>query len=240
MERVVLAHGQVCNPHARRQAGRLRDATRCTAPTFASTFPPVPSDTLHARVERALAKLQNPRLNQDVVSAGMVKDLAVDDRGQVTFTFVLTQADPPTLAREARKTVQGVAGVAAVRVTLTDAGAAAGAAAPRQLGTRPAPGAVPPPPTPVELPNLGKVLAISSGKGGVGKSTVSANLAVALARQGQRVGLMDADIYGPNIPRMLGVDQKPERSEERRVGKECRSRWSTSHGKKESNKRDRG
>src|SRR5438034_4094433 len=111
MERVVLAHGQVCNPHARRQAGRLRDATRCTAPTFASTFPPVPSDTLHARVERALAKLQNPRLNQDVVSAGMVKDLAVDDRGQVTFTFVLTQADPPTLAREARKTVQGVAGV---------------------------------------------------------------------------------------------------------------------------------
>ena len=170
----------------------------------------MPSDTLHARVERALAKLQNPRLNQDVVSAGMVKDLAVDDRGQVTFTFVLTQADPPTLAREARKTVQGVAGVAAVRVTLTDAGAAAGAAAPRQLGTRPAPGAVPPPPTPVELPNLGKVLAISSGKGGVGKSTVSANLAVALARQGQRVGLMDADIYGPNIPRMLGVDQKPE------------------------------
>src|SRR2546421_11989472 len=110
MERVVWAHGQVCNPHAGRQAGRLRDATRCTAPTFASTFPPVPSDTLHARVERALAKLQNPRLNQDVVSAGMVKDLAVDDRGQGTFTFVLTQADPPTLAREARKAVQGVAG----------------------------------------------------------------------------------------------------------------------------------
>src|SRR5207253_7054975 len=108
------------------EGDRLRDATRCTTPTFPSTFPPVPSDTLHARVERALAKLQNPRLNQDVVSAGVVKDLAVDDRGQVTFTFVLTQADPPTLAREARETVQGVAGVAAVRVTLTDAGAAAG------------------------------------------------------------------------------------------------------------------
>src|SRR5205807_3071778 len=107
--------------------------------------------------------LQNPRLNQDVLSAGMVKDLAVDDRGQVTFTFVLTQADPPTLARDARKAVQGVAGVAAVRVNVTDAGAAPGAAAPRPPGARPAPGAVPPPPTPVELPNLGKVVAVSSG-----------------------------------------------------------------------------
>ncbi len=170
----------------------------------------MPSDTLQARVELALAQLQSPRLNQDVLSAGMVKDLAVDDRGQVTFTFVLTQADPPTLARDARKAVQGVAGVTAVRVNVTDAGAAPGAAGPGRPGARPAPGAVPPPPTPVELPNLGKVVAISSGKGGVGKSTVSANLAVALARQGQRVGLMDADIYGPNIPRMLGVDQKPE------------------------------
>src|SRR5213075_2788938 len=66
------------------------------------------------------------------------------------------------------------------------------------------------PPTPDELPHLGKVLAISSGKGGVGKSTVSANLAAALALEGHRVGLMDADIYGPNIPRMFGVTGKPE------------------------------
>src|SRR5258706_255885 len=60
------------------------------------------------------------------------------------------------------------------------------------------------------MPALGKVLAISSGKGGVGKSTVSANLAAALARDGHRVGLMDADIYGPNIPRMFGLSDKPE------------------------------
>jgi ATP-binding protein involved in chromosome partitioning len=60
------------------------------------------------------------------------------------------------------------------------------------------------------MPALGKVLAISSGKGGVGKSTVSANLAAALARDGHRVGLMDADIYGPNIPRMFGRNEKPE------------------------------
>ncbi|MGH7548088.1 MAG: P-loop NTPase [Gemmatimonadales bacterium] len=169
-----------------------------------------PSDTLQARVERALAQLKNPRLARDVLSAGMVADLAVDDAGQVTFTFVLTRDDPPTLAREARKAVQGVDGVAAVRVNVTDATAAPGGTAPRQTAPRPTPGSVPPPPTPVDMPNLGKVLAISSGKGGVGKSTVSANLAVALAQQGQRVGLMDADIYGPNIPRMMGVDQKPD------------------------------
>ena len=59
------------------------------------------------------------------------------------------------------------------------------------------------------MPHLGRVLAISSGKGGVGKSTVSVNLAAALARAGHAVGLMDADIYGPNIPRMMGVDEKP-------------------------------
>ena len=66
-----------------------------------------------------------------------------------------------------------------------------------------------PAPTPVAYPNLGRIIAISSGKGGVGKSTVACNLAVALALGGARVGLMDADIYGPNIPRMMGVDEPP-------------------------------
>ena len=145
----------------------------------------------------------------------MVKDLVVDDQGRVTFTFILTRDDPPTLAREARKAVQAVEHVAVVRVNVADAGASAasapGAATPRAGGggPRPAPGAVPPPPTPIAQPNLGSVLAISSGKGGVGKSTVSANLAVAIARAERRVALMDADIYGPNIPRMMGVDRKP-------------------------------
>src|SRR5438309_1004655 len=140
----------------------------------------------------------------------MVKDLVVAGDGMVTFTFLLGRDDPGSLAREVRKAVQGVQGVTGVRVNVTDASSAAEGAAPRQPAPRTGPGGVPPPPTPVELPHLGTVLAISSGKGGVGKSTVSANLAVALARAGHRVGLMDADIYGPNIPRMMGVDQKPE------------------------------
>src|SRR5207302_1350177 len=70
-------------------------------------------------------------------------------------------------------------------------------------------------PTPVEYRNLGRIVAISSGKGGVGKSTVAVNLAVALARQGARVGLMDADIYGPNIPLMMGVNEQPSVINER-------------------------
>lgn len=77
------------------------------------------------------------------------------------------------------------------------------------MDDRPARPQVPPPQQPVTYPNLGTVVAISSGKGGVGKSTVASNLAVALARGGARVGLMDADIYGPNLPRMMGVNAPP-------------------------------
>jgi ATP-binding protein involved in chromosome partitioning len=76
------------------------------------------------------------------------------------------------------------------------------------VDTKPA-AARPPAPTPVHRPNLGRVIAVSSGKGGVGKSTVAVNLAVSLARSGARVGLMDADIYGPNLPLMLGVNSPP-------------------------------
>jgi ATP-binding protein involved in chromosome partitioning len=134
-----------------------------------------------------------------VLSAGLITDLAVEEAGgAVTFTFLLSREDPPTLARDVRKAVQAVAGVRTVTVNVKEPGRAAARAG------------VPPPPTPIEQPNLGAVLAISSGKGGVGKSTVSANLAAALSQAGRRVGLMDGDIYGPNIPRMMGVSGKPE------------------------------
>jgi ATP-binding protein involved in chromosome partitioning len=155
----------------------------------------VSAATVESRVREALGAITEPR---------HVRDLAVDAEGAVTFTFVLTTADPGALARRARKAVEGVAGVSSVKMSVVDA--VPGGGPPRPS---PAPGP-PPPPTADEMPALGKVLAISSGKGGVGKSTVSANLAAALARDGHRVGLMDADIYGPNIPRMFGRNDKPE------------------------------
>ncbi|HEY7193605.1 MAG TPA: Mrp/NBP35 family ATP-binding protein [Gemmatimonadales bacterium] len=164
------------------------------------------SDATRTDVERALSGVTSPRHGRDILAAGMVRDITVDAEGAVTFTFVLTREDPGSLARQARKAVEGVAGVTAVKMNVVDSTEGTG-----RHGTQARqPGAPPAPPTADEMPGLGKVLAISSGKGGVGKSTVSANLAAALAADGHRVGLMDADIYGPNIPRMFGLSDKPE------------------------------
>ena len=77
------------------------------------------------------------------------------------------------------------------------------------MDDRPAQPRMPAPQQPVSLPGLGQIIAVSSGKGGVGKSTIATNLAVALAKSGARVGLMDADVYGPNVPRMMGVNTPP-------------------------------
>jgi ATP-binding protein involved in chromosome partitioning len=155
------------------------------------------ADTLEGRVVAALAGIRNPRLDNDLLSAGMIRDLAVTEQGGVSFTFLLAPDDPATLVRQARAAVQAVDGVQrdAVKISVTN----------------PSVAAAPPPaaPVPVGQPHLGRILAISSGKGGVGKSTVSVNVAVALAQDGARVGLMDADIYGPNVPRMFGVFEKP-------------------------------
>jgi len=170
------------------------------------------SESLESRVTAALARIHNPRLENDLLSAGMIRDLAVDG-GRVTFTFLLGREDPATLVRQARAAVQSLEGVSEVKINVVDpAGPARTTHAPPGPPpgtTHGAAGMVPPPPTPSDFPQLGKIIAISSGKGGVGKSTVAANLAVALVEAGHRVALMDADVYGPNIPRMFGVFDKP-------------------------------
>jgi ATP-binding protein involved in chromosome partitioning len=169
-------------------------------------------ESLESRVTAALSRIANPRLENDLLSGGMIRDLTVSD-GRVSFTFLLGREDPATLVREARAAVRGLEGVTEVKINVVDPGgpprATHGPPGPPAGQTHGAAGMVPPPPTPTELPQLGKIIAISSGKGGVGKSTVAANLAVALAQAGHRVGLMDADVYGPNIPRMFGVFEKP-------------------------------
>jgi ATP-binding protein involved in chromosome partitioning len=167
------------------------------------------AESLEARVTAALASVHNPRLENDILSAGMIRDLAVTPDGDVSFTFLLGSEDPANLVRQARSAVQGVEGVRREGIKI----AVANPAGPAKVTHGPPSASVPvsPPqqPGPSEDPNLGRIIAVSSGKGGVGKSTVAANIAIALAQAGHRVAVMDADIYGPNIPRMFGVSEKP-------------------------------
>ncbi len=161
------------------------------------------TNKLEALVAGALTSVKNPRVDNDVISAGMVQDLSVGDNGKVSFTFLLGRDDPASLVREARRAVRDIDGVTDVQVAVREP------ASKTPQGAQPARPNVPPAATPSAFPDLGQVIAVSSGKGGVGKSTVSTNLAVKLAQMGFAVGIMDADVYGPNVPRMLGVNQKP-------------------------------
>jgi ATP-binding protein involved in chromosome partitioning len=143
----------------------------------------------------ALGRVQDPDLKRDLVSLGMIEGLAVED-GRVTFTLVLTTAACPLKAQiedDCRAAVRAVPGVTDVTFTTTSrVRKSVSPTADRKA-----------------LEGVAHVIAIGSGKGGVGKSTVAANLAVALAATGARVGLLDGDIYGPNLPRMLGANRQP-------------------------------
>jgi ATP-binding protein involved in chromosome partitioning len=167
------------------------------------------AESLEARVTAALARIQNPRLENDLLSSGMIRDLSVSEDGKVTFTFLLAPEDPATLVRSARAAVADVEGVRKDGIKISVTNPAGPAKATHGPPTGPASAQMPPAPQPMDLPNLGKILAISSGKGGVGKSTIAANLAVALAQAGLKVGIMDADVYGPDIPRMFGINERP-------------------------------
>jgi len=179
------------------------------------------ADTLQRRISMALSEVRNPRLQTDVVTGGMVRDIATSTAGRVRLTLLLSPDDDASLVRDVRQAIERLEGVTDVRVDVEDASRPAPpppAPTPRPPGTGrslptldQAPRAAPRPsaPTPVAYPNLGRIIAISSGKGGVGKSTVTTNLAVAMAAAGVRVGILDADVYGPNIPRMMGVNAPP-------------------------------
>ena len=181
------------------------------------------ADTLQRRINAALSNVRNPRRGTDVVSGEMVRDIATTVEGRVRLTLLLAPEDDATLVRDVRQAIERLDGVTDVRVDVEDAArrapradahapAAKSPGGGRVLPTldqTPRAPARPAAPTPVAYPHLGKIIAISSGKGGVGKSTVTTNLAVALARQGATVGILDADVYGPNIPRMMGVNAPP-------------------------------
>ncbi|HVX38812.1 MAG TPA: Mrp/NBP35 family ATP-binding protein [Gemmatimonadaceae bacterium] len=171
------------------------------------------TNPLQARIADALSRIPYPRTGDNLVASQAVRDVATTTSGKVRLTLLLAQGDDPALARTVRQALENVEGVSEVTVDVADA---AQFAPNRKPASRALPVMDQPPaqqrvpaPTPKQYPNLGKVIAVSSGKGGVGKSTVSVNLAVALAQSGARVGLMDADIYGPNIPTMMGLSEPP-------------------------------
>ena len=180
--------------------------------------------SLTQQITTALGRVRNARLDTDVMTAEMVQDIATTVDGKVQFTLLLDSRDDAALVRDVREAVVELAGVTDVKVNVRDPRQQAPTAARPGRALPMAPDAAPAPsasrvaaPTPVALPNLGRILAVSSGKGGVGKSTVSVNLAIALAQMGYRVGLMDADIYGPNIPLMMGLDEQPEVNKQAKI-----------------------
>jgi len=157
----------------------------------------------------ALARVRHPETGRDLVAGGHVQNVEVDDAGRARFQFLLRPDDPGDLVKAARQTAESVEGISDVKINMQlPQMAAGGSAGGRQGGLKP--GSVPAPtPKPDILSNVRHVIAVSSGKGGVGKSMVAANLAAAFAKAGHRVGLLDADIYGPNIPLMFGVSRRP-------------------------------
>lgn len=147
------------------------------------------------QVFEALKKVMDPDLNRDVVSLGFIKGLKIDG-GTVSFKLELTTPACPLKAQLKAASEDAVKGIGGVKEVLVDV---TSKVAPHRVEDKVG-----------ILPGVKNIVAISSGKGGVGKSTVSVNLAVALAKCGAKVGLLDTDIYGPSIPIMMGVADKPE------------------------------
>lgn len=162
----------------------------------------VPTAVTKEEVLQVLQTVKDPDLQRDIVSLGFVKNLTVQG-SEVSFTVELTTPACPVkdqLKQESIDKVKSLKGVEKVQVTMTS-----------DTRSRPLE------PKAAVLPQVKNVIAVASGKGGVGKSTVAVNLALALAGTGAPTGLLDSDIYGPSIPLMFGIQKRPEVTRDQRI-----------------------
>lgn len=167
----------------------------------------------------ALATVSAPD-GKTLPDAGLVQGLVIRD-GNVGFALEIDPAQAAAMEEvraAAAEAVKAVPGVLSVTAVLTAHNEAPSAPAPKQETPRQAPAHAPGGKTgPLNIPGVGAIVAVASGKGGVGKSTLAVNLALGLHALGLKVGLLDADVYGPSIPRMLGLNRKPDASENKKL-----------------------
>ena len=157
----------------------------------------------HQSILNALQPVQDPELKKSLVTLNMIRNVSIKD-STVEFTLVLTTPACPLkelIIQDCEKALKELPEVQEVKINVTSE-------TPVQKAL----------PTQQSIPNVKNIIAVSSGKGGVGKSTVAVNTAVALAQMGAKVGLLDADIYGPNAPTMLGVEDYQVTVEKRPEG----------------------
>ena len=156
-----------------------------------------------SQIRDALKAVKYPGYSRDIVSFGLIKQVAVSD-GAVSVQMQLTSTNAAAAAQikaESERVLQALPDVRQVSVEVHQPAAAPGSTGPNPFANQ------------TRIPGIHRIVAVASGKGGVGKSTVAANLACALASLGQRVGLLDCDIYGPSIPLMMGTSERPTISE---------------------------